>query len=109
MTEKTTSIKSTFGLHARPSLKVVQIALKYTRTKIRVIDPDTGHTADAKSIMDLMLLRKASTESIDGISTKVIIQADGEKEEEAIAEIAEIIRTYEIPSEKLKKATNISY
>lgn len=79
--EKQIVVKSTVGLHASLAAKVVQAASKYA------VDINLHYhnkTIDAKSILGLMSLAIPSGEN-------VIIEATGDRAEEAINDIASIL------------------
>lgn len=63
------------GLHARASRKVAEIALGYDDTVIMV--RRDGEEADARSLMDLMMLGA-------GIGSEVEIEAEGPAAQEAL-------------------------
>ena len=56
------------GLHARASRKLAELALSYDDTKI-VVRRD-GEEADARSLMDLMMLGA-------GLGSEIEVEADG--------------------------------
>ena len=79
--EKQIVVKSTVGLHASLAAKVVQAASKYA------VDINLHYhnkTIDAKSILGLMSLAIPSGEN-------VVIEATGDRAEEAINDIASIL------------------
>lgn len=63
------------GLHARASRKVAEIALGYEDTTIMV--RKEGDEADARSLMDLMMLGA-------GVGSEIEIEADGPAAQEAL-------------------------
>ncbi|MGE3142006.1 MAG: HPr family phosphocarrier protein [Hyphomonadaceae bacterium] len=69
------------GLHARASRKLAEIALRYDST-ITVRREDEA--ADARSLMDLMMLGA-------GLGSEIEIEADGPDEAEAVAAIAALV------------------
>ena len=79
--QKSIVVKSTVGLHASLAAKVVQAASKYA-VDINLIYKDK--TIDVKSILGLMSLAIPSGEN-------VIIEANGDKAEYAIADIEEVL------------------
>ena len=79
--QKSIVVKSTVGLHASLAAKVVQAASKYA-VEINLIYKDK--TIDVKSILGLMSLAIPSGEN-------VIIEANGDQAEAAIADIASIL------------------
>lgn len=83
MTAKTTlEIVNKRGLHARASRKLAELALSYDSTRISV--RHDGEEADARSLMDLMMLGA-------GIGEQVEIEARGPQAEEALAAVQALI------------------
>lgn len=80
MVEKEVEVINTLGIHARPSSLIVQAALKF-KCSISIVK--NGATADAKSIMSVMMLAATS-------GSKVIIRAHGADEKLAIEAIADL-------------------
>jgi phosphocarrier protein HPr len=78
MVEKEVEVLNTHGIHARPSSLIVQAALKF-KCSISIIK--NGATADAKSIMSVMMLAATA-------GSKVIIRANGADEKPAIEALA---------------------
>jgi len=70
------------GLHARASRKLAELALKYDTTTIVVRRADDE--ADARSLMDLMMLGA-------GIGSTIDIEADGPDAAVAIDAIAALV------------------
>ncbi len=81
MKQKTLTIKSQAGLHARPAALFVQEAARFT-SKI-VIRKDEKE-ADAKSILGVLSLGA-------GYGAVITICADGEDEEEALERLCSIL------------------
>ena len=79
--QKSIVVKSTVGLHASLAAKVVQAASKYS-VDINLIYKDK--TIDVKSILGLMSLAIPSGEN-------VIIEANGNQAEAAIADIEKVL------------------
>ena len=79
--QKSIVVKSTVGLHASLAAKVVQAASKYS-VDINLIYKD--RTIDVKSILGLMSLAIPSGEN-------VIIEANGNQAEAAIADIERVL------------------
>ena len=71
------------GLHARAAMKLVQLASRYP-CEVTVSGPD-GQTANAKSVMGVLLLCGSQ-------GTVVEVRARGEKADEVVAAIGELIR-----------------
>jgi phosphocarrier protein len=81
--KRTVPITNIRGLHARASRKVAEIALQYEDTRIIVRRDDDE--ADARSLMDLMMLGA-------GVGSDVEVEADGPAAETALDEIEALIR-----------------
>lgn len=79
--EKQIVVKSTVGLHASLAAKVVQAASKYS---VDINLHYNNKVIDVKSILGLMSLAIPSGEN-------VIIEANGDQAEAAIADIASIL------------------
>ena len=71
------------GLHARAAARVVRTAGAF-RSQIRLTSVDGGASADAKSIMSVLLLAAAC-------GTELRVTTDGADEEEAIEALATLI------------------
>jgi len=80
MTEKNVKVINSLGIHARPASLIVQTAIKF-KSSIQLIKD--GASADAKSIMSVMMLAAAQDSS-------VIIRANGEDEAEAVEAIIKL-------------------
>jgi len=90
MYEINATIKSKYGLHARPSSKVSQTNINdFPDTKIILKNNITGIEADAKSITSLLILEINCGET-------VTIRTTGKSEKEAAEAIAFIIETFEV-------------
>ncbi len=81
--KRTIPITNIRGLHARASRKVAEIALKYEDTRILVRREDDE--ADARSLMDLMMLGA-------GIGSDIELEADGPAAVAALDELETLIR-----------------
>jgi len=77
MVEKNVKVINPLGVHARPASMVVQTAIKF-KSAIQLVKD--GTTADAKSIMSVMMLAAAC-------GSEVTVKADGEDAEEAVEAI----------------------
>ena len=75
-------ITNKVGLHLRPAGLLVQTAARF-QSKIVVLF--AGKTANAKSIMGVMKLGVSMGDSI-------VVQAEGEDAEQAIAALTELVR-----------------
>jgi len=84
MLEQEIEIINKLGLHARASAKLVSTAAHFAS---RVEVEFGSHTADAKSIMSVMMLA-ASVGSI------VILRTNGEDEQAAMDAVAALINNY---------------
>jgi len=83
MTEKVIVVSNKLGIHARPARMIVQAAMRF---KSEITLEKDGATADAKSIMSVMMLAAAK-------KARVIVRATGEDENEAVETIAGIFET----------------
>ncbi len=81
MLKKEAVIQNKLGIHARPASSIAKLAGSY-KSKI-TIEKD-GISANAKSIMDLLIL-EADKDS------KVLVIADGEDEKEVVSAMIELI------------------
>lgn len=75
------TIINKLGLHARASAKLNTVAQQYACT---ILIEKEGQQADAKSIMSLMMLAASK-------GTEVMIEVDGEDEEDALTALKELI------------------
>jgi phosphocarrier protein HPr len=80
MTEQVVTVLNSLGIHARPASLIVQTAIKFKSSVSIVKD---GATADAKSIMSVMMLAAACNSS-------VIVRAAGADEKEAVKLLVEL-------------------
>lgn len=78
MVERSLLIIAPLGLHARAAAKVVRVASCF-RSEVQLRRADTGVTADAKSILSVLMLAAArGTEllaSTEGVDEAVAMQA----------------------------------
>ncbi len=81
MWERTFQIKNKLGLHARPAALFVQVVNKFDG-KIQVVRDI--EQVDGKSIMGLLTLAA-------GYGSKIKVIVDGEKEEEILDKIGQLI------------------
>jgi phosphocarrier protein len=79
---RTLRITNVRGLHARASRKLAEIALEFEGTKIVVRREDDE--ADARSLMDLMMLGA-------GLGSEIEVSADGPQEEAALNAIEALV------------------
>ncbi|PKK91901.1 MAG: phosphocarrier protein HPr [Candidatus Wallbacteria bacterium HGW-Wallbacteria-1] len=83
MKSKDVLIQSKTGLHARPAAMFAQCA---NRFNARVTITKDGMEVDGKSIMGLMLLAA-------GYNSSITIKADGDDENEALAELSGLVES----------------
>jgi len=81
MTTRTFTISNELGLHARAAASFVKIANHY-RASITVKKDSVS--VNGKSIMGVLMLAAAK-------GTEIIIEADGEDEDEALTELGRLI------------------
>ncbi|MDD5423345.1 MAG: HPr family phosphocarrier protein [Candidatus Omnitrophica bacterium] len=79
--EKTIMIKNKQGLHARPAALFVQIANKFNSD---ITIAKGKQKVNGKSIMGIMMLEA-------GAGAKIVIAANGEDAERAIAELEKLL------------------
>jgi phosphocarrier protein len=80
--ERELMVGNRLGLHARASARLVQLLSGY---RCNVTLAAKGREVNAKSIMGVMLLAA-------GPGTAVLLRADGDDEEAAAAEVAELFQ-----------------
>lgn len=80
--KRTLKIVNMRGLHARASRKLAELALSYDSTRI-VVRHD-GEEADARSLMDLMMLGV-------GIGQEIEVEARGPEAEGALDAVASLV------------------
>ncbi|MCU0608772.1 MAG: HPr family phosphocarrier protein [Chitinispirillaceae bacterium] len=78
MTEREITVINALGVHARPAAKIVQAANKFT-SRISILKD--GATADAKSIVHVMMLGA-------NFGSNLTIRAQGDDEAAAIEAVA---------------------
>ncbi|MDR2218976.1 MAG: HPr family phosphocarrier protein [Methylobacillus sp.] len=81
MVKQETEIINKLGLHARASTKLTQTASRY---KSEVLLERNGRRVNAKSIMGVMMLAVSK-------GSKVIIEANGPDETEALEALLELV------------------
>jgi phosphocarrier protein len=84
MSEKTVTVGSSVGLHARPAALFVQAAARQP-VKVKIAKPG-GDPVDARSILLVLGLDARGGE-------EVILSADGEGAEQALEELATVVAT----------------
>jgi phosphotransferase system HPr (HPr) family protein len=77
------TIVNRLGLHARAAAKLVRAATNY-RSSVRLARADRSATADAKSILSVLMLAAAR-------GTELKITAEGEDEREALDALCGLI------------------
>ena len=83
MCEKEVTVTSDAGVHARPAMMLVKEAMKYP-CEIFLVKDDTE--ANGKSIMSVLALAITP-------GTSLIVRAEGEREEEAVDRIIDLIKS----------------
>jgi phosphocarrier protein HPr len=81
MQKRQVNVTNPFGVHARPSAMIVQLASKF---RSRVSLTLNGHTANGRSIVAVMLLAA-------GVGSTITVEAIGPDEREAIDALVELI------------------
>jgi phosphocarrier protein len=84
MIEQELTIVNKLGLHARASAKLVNTAGRFG-SKVEI--DFAGQTADAKSIMQVMMLAAS-------IGSQIKVRATGADEDEAVKALSELIKNY---------------
>jgi phosphocarrier protein HPr len=79
----TFEVKNKLGLHARAATKLVQLASKYP---CEISVSRAGQAANAKSVMGVLLLCGSK-------GTKLDVEATGERAEEAVLHIGQLIES----------------
>jgi phosphocarrier protein len=82
LSEVEVQITNRLGLHARAAARFVHLANRF-KSNISVVKE--GSRVDGKSILGLLTLAASK-------GTKLRLAADGEDEEQALAELAELVR-----------------
>jgi len=81
MLERRIILRSYGGLHSRPASELVRIANQF---ESEIFLEKDGNKVNAKSILGLLTLA-----AVDG--SELILSADGEDEEQALAEISQFL------------------
>lgn len=84
MVRKTVTVRHSFGIHARPAAKIVELCNEFD-SDIEIIK-EGEPPANAKNILDIMMLAAACGSSL-------VLTADGSDEEDAIADLAELMES----------------
>jgi phosphotransferase system HPr (HPr) family protein len=77
------TIVNRLGLHARAAAKLVRTATGY-RSTLRLMRLDRAATADAKSILSVLMLAAA-------LGTELVITAEGPDEQSALDALCQLI------------------
>jgi phosphocarrier protein HPr len=83
MRSKEVTVVNKLGIHARPSARITQVATGFSS---EVWMTRKGRRINAKSIMGVMMLAA-------GKGSTVLIETEGEDEEEALAALVELIES----------------
>ncbi len=81
MIERSVTITNKYGLHARPAMQFVETASRFA-SDVRLVRGEK--TADAKSIMDVLML--AAEHGAD-----LVIIAEGDDAEQAIETLSDLV------------------
>ena len=82
MVERTLTVRARLGLHARAAAKLVRVASGFD-SKVELKRVDSGMSADAKSILSVLMLAASRGTSLQA-------KVDGSDEEAAMAAIDEL-------------------
>jgi len=82
MVERTLTVRARLGLHARAAAKLVRVASGFD-SKVELKRVDSGMSADAKSILSVLMLAASRGTSLQA-------SVDGSDEEAAMAAIDEL-------------------
>jgi len=82
MLERQVRIVNSLGLHARAAAKLVRLAVEF-ESEITLFRSDTGRRADAKSILEILLLAVPT-------DSRLTIQIEGSDEQSALAAVVDI-------------------
>ncbi|MEP6850940.1 MAG: HPr family phosphocarrier protein [Acidobacteriota bacterium] len=85
MLEATVEVRNQLGLHARAAAQLVRLANEFKSTII-VHREDTNSFANAKSILSILTLAAS-------MGTKLLVTAEGDDEEQALASIKSLFLT----------------
>jgi phosphocarrier protein len=77
------TVRNKLGIHARPASSIAKLAGKYESTMM--IEKD-GMRANAKSIMDLLILEAE-------MGSKITVITDGKDEQEALTVVSQLINS----------------
>lgn len=83
MQERSVTISNRLGLHARAAARLVRRAMQFT-SRVELLREDTGHAADGKSILSVLLLAASR-------GTRLIIRAEGVDEDRAADALVELV------------------
>jgi phosphotransferase system HPr (HPr) family protein len=82
MVQRRVPIVNSLGLHARAAAQLIRLTGGFA-SKVTLRRPDTGASADAKSILSILHLAA-------GYGTTLFVEVEGEDESEAIEAIAKL-------------------
>ena len=83
MLERTVTVRNVLGLHARAAAKLVRLSCEF-QSDINLFRPDTGITANAKSILSVLYIAAAC-------GSVLRITVNGPDENAAIDAVAKLI------------------
>lgn len=84
MVKKNVTVRHSYGIHARPAARIVQLCMTF-QSDIKIVKE--GETpADAKNILDIMMLAAA-------VETPLEVRAEGPDEVEAATKLAELLES----------------
>ena len=81
MQKRQVNVTNPFGIHGRPSVMIVQLASKFRSRMSLTLN---GHTANARSIVAVMLLAA-------GVGSAISVETIGPDEREAIEALVDLI------------------
>jgi phosphotransferase system HPr (HPr) family protein len=85
MLETSVTIVNRLGLHARAAAQLVRLASGF-ESMIKLTRPDTSHSADAKSILNVLTLAASK-------GTVLVLEVDGNDETAAFEAVQEMFRS----------------
>ena len=82
MLETRVTVENRLGLHARAAAQLVKLSNSF-KSRITLTREDNSAVADAKSILSILTISAS-------VGTDLIIEADGEDEEQAVRDIKDL-------------------
>jgi phosphotransferase system HPr (HPr) family protein len=82
MREARVTVENRLGLHARAAAQLVKLSNSF-KSSIKVTRQDNSAVADGKSILSILTISAS-------VGTRLVIEADGEDEQQAIREIKDL-------------------